>query len=160
MKPADPGEAGGQPADPAVGRLLRWYPRAWRERYGEEFLAMVEDSLDGRRPTWRLRLSLARAGLRERGHQARRAGQRAAPPVLRALTGRWWTFFVAGYVFAVLPFEFKSSSGPALRWPATAALDALVAVAALAVQSAAATGRIRRAVRRGQRLQAAPGRGQ
>jgi hypothetical protein len=38
-------------SDPA--KLLRWYPRTWRERYGEEFLAMVEDSLDGRRPGWR-----------------------------------------------------------------------------------------------------------
>ena len=49
-----------KPADPDAAKLLRWYPRAWRERYGEEFLAMVEDSLDGRRPTWRLRLGVAR----------------------------------------------------------------------------------------------------
>lgn len=52
--------------------------------------------------------------------------------MLRALTGRWWTFFVAGYFFAVLPFQFKSPSGPTLRWQATAALDALIAVAVLA----------------------------
>jgi hypothetical protein len=26
--------------------LLRWYPRAWRERYGEELLALVQDTLD------------------------------------------------------------------------------------------------------------------
>jgi hypothetical protein len=37
------------PADPRLARLLRWYPRAWRERYGEEFLALVEDTLGGRR---------------------------------------------------------------------------------------------------------------
>src|SRR5690348_9135046 len=57
-----------KPADPRLGRLLRWYPRAWRERYGDECLAMVEDTLDGRSPGWRLRLGAARAGLRERYH--------------------------------------------------------------------------------------------
>ena len=36
MKPPDPD------ADPDAAKLLRWYPRGWRERYGEEFLAMVE----------------------------------------------------------------------------------------------------------------------
>jgi hypothetical protein len=62
--------------DPAVAKLLRWYPRAWRERYGDEFLAMVEDSLDGRPPTMRLHLSVAWAGLRERDHQVRQAAAR------------------------------------------------------------------------------------
>jgi hypothetical protein len=34
----EPGEEpGGRREDPAVARLLRWYPRAWRERYGEEW---------------------------------------------------------------------------------------------------------------------------
>jgi len=66
------------PADPRLARLLRWYPRAWRERYGEEFLAMVEDTLDGRGPGWRFQLSVAWAGLRERG-------RRAAPAALRKI---------------------------------------------------------------------------
>jgi hypothetical protein len=72
----DPGTPPGEPADRALSRLLRWYPRAWRERYGEEFLAMVEDTLDGRRAGWRLHLSVAWAGLRERG-------RRTAPAALR-----------------------------------------------------------------------------
>ncbi len=120
-----------RPSDPDVAKLLRWYPRPWRERYGEEFLAMIEDSLDGERPGLRFRLSVARAGLRERGHRVRLAGQRAALPMLTALTGRWWTFFVAGYVFAILPYEFKASSGAAQGWRVTAALAALAAVAVL-----------------------------
>jgi hypothetical protein len=45
--------------DPALRRLLRWYPRAWRERYGDEFLATVEDISGGGPPTARLRLSVA-----------------------------------------------------------------------------------------------------
>ena len=28
-----------KPSDPDAAKLLRWYPRPWRERYGEEFLA-------------------------------------------------------------------------------------------------------------------------
>ncbi len=72
----------GTPGDQRLRQLLRWYPRAWRERYGEEFLAMVEDTLDGRPPGWRLRLAVAGYGLRERGHQARRVGCRVLPPAL------------------------------------------------------------------------------
>lgn len=30
--------------------LLRWYPRAWRERYGEEMLALIQDDLEEGRP--------------------------------------------------------------------------------------------------------------
>jgi hypothetical protein len=26
--------------------LLRWYPRAWRERYGAELAALIQDDLD------------------------------------------------------------------------------------------------------------------
>ena len=67
-----------EPGDPRLAGLLRWYPRGWRERYGDEFLAMVEDTLGGRRPGWRLHLSVAWAGLRERG-------RRAVPAVLRRM---------------------------------------------------------------------------
>jgi hypothetical protein len=70
------------PGVPRHGQLLRWYPRAWRERYGEEFLALVEDTLAGDRPGWRLRLAVAWSGLRERGHAARLAGGLAAIPAL------------------------------------------------------------------------------
>jgi hypothetical protein len=48
----DPGP-GPAPSGRPLDGLLRWYPRAWRERYGEEFLAVVEDTLDGSRPGWR-----------------------------------------------------------------------------------------------------------
>jgi hypothetical protein len=74
-----PGVPPGEPADQALSRLLRWYPRAWRERYGDEFLAMVEDGLDGRRPGWRLRFGVVGAGLRERA-------RRVLPAALRRMT--------------------------------------------------------------------------
>jgi hypothetical protein len=65
-----------KPADPRLGRLLRWYPRTWRKRYGDEFLVMVEDTLDGRPPGWRLHLGVAWAGLRERARRVRPAALR------------------------------------------------------------------------------------
>jgi hypothetical protein len=49
---------------------------------------MVEDSLDGRRLTWQLWLRIAQTGVRERGHQARLAGQRASVRLLRAPFGQ------------------------------------------------------------------------
>jgi len=71
-----PDAAADGPLDPRLSRLLRWYPRAWRKRYADEFLAMVEDTLDGRPPGWRLHLGVAWAGLRERARRARPAALR------------------------------------------------------------------------------------
>jgi len=51
---------------PTSRSLLRWYPARWRARYGDEFIAMIEDDLGGRRPDMRYRLSIARSGLNER----------------------------------------------------------------------------------------------
>jgi hypothetical protein len=109
-------------------RLLRWYPRAWRERYGEELLALVQDTLDEGRPRWRLRLGVISGGLRERGHQAGQAMRAAAK---NWLTGpdRWWSLFVAGLVLATLPEALTGSSAQARGWQAPAADGVLAAVA-------------------------------
>ena len=42
-------------------RLLRLYPRVWRERYGDEVLALIEQSGGG----WRCAMSLVRGAARE-----------------------------------------------------------------------------------------------
>lgn len=42
--------------------LLRLYPRAWRERYGEEFVALIEQSGGG----WRCLVNVASGATRER----------------------------------------------------------------------------------------------
>jgi hypothetical protein len=103
-------------------RLLRWYPRTWRERYGEELLALIQDTLDEGRPTWRLRLSVAWGGLRERVHQAVRAGTAAAK---RTSTG-WLITVVAAMILGSLPWDLKASLPPARAWQKTASFDALV----------------------------------
>jgi hypothetical protein len=106
--------------------LLRWYPRAWRERYGEEFLALIQDTMEDGRPAWRLRLGVAWGGLRERGHQAGR--------VVRT-TVKWrtvpdqWSLFVTGLVLASLPAAITVPPPHAGGWQAAAADGMLAAVA-------------------------------
>ena len=47
-------------------RLLRWYPPAWRARYGEELEELIAEATGGGRVPWRTRLDIARSGTRER----------------------------------------------------------------------------------------------
>jgi hypothetical protein len=80
-------------------RLLRLYPRSWRERYGEELADVILHSSDDRVP-WRVRLDVVTAGARE---QARAAGlggggsprERARGGVLTVLCA-WALFVIAG----------------------------------------------------------------
>src|SRR5674476_768925 len=58
--------------------MLRWYPASWRDRYGAELDAMIEDSLEGEQPTVHFRWSIMRAGLSERLRGAGLIG--ATPP--------------------------------------------------------------------------------
>lgn len=54
----------------AFGRLLlRCYPPAWRRRYGDELLALLDDA--GLNP--RTAIDVAAAGIRQRAHSVRRA---------------------------------------------------------------------------------------
>ena len=59
--------------------MLRWYPARWRDRYGDELAAMIEDDLEGKRPTLRYRLAIARSGLEERMRDAGLVGGPASP---------------------------------------------------------------------------------
>lgn len=45
---------------------LRWYPRAWRKRYGDELIAMMEQLDDRERRSRATRFDLIRGGLAER----------------------------------------------------------------------------------------------
>jgi len=118
--------------------LLRWYPRAWRDRYGEELLALIQDTLDEGHPAWRLRLGVAWGGLRERGRQTRRAA--AASVRRRVGPDRWGTVLMAGLVCAVVPGQLVSAPYPARAWQAVA-LGALLAAVAVAIGLWAAAGR-------------------
>jgi hypothetical protein len=108
--------------------LLRWYPRAWRERYGEELLALIQDTLDEGRPTWRLRLSVVAGGLRERGHQAGRAGRAAVKHWVG--TGSRPLIVTTGLLVISIPWNLKTPVPPARAWQATAAFAALAGIVA------------------------------
>ena len=113
-------------------RLLRWYPRAWREQYGEELLALIQDTVDEGRPAWRVRLGVIWGGLRERAHQATHPSKARAALISRRtdLVSGWLIIVVIGLVFAYLPLQFSISPPTARAWQVTAALYALAAVAA------------------------------
>jgi hypothetical protein len=49
-----------------AGGILRWYPPAWRRRYGEELIAMLDDTYGNDKLPPRVRISLFRSGLTER----------------------------------------------------------------------------------------------
>jgi hypothetical protein len=54
---------GGEDAARRAGRLLLWYPRAWRDRYGEEFAELLISDLAERPRSASRVLDVARAGI-------------------------------------------------------------------------------------------------
>lgn len=52
--------------DVRAGRLLRWYPRAWRDRYGDEFLALLGEEIDEQPRSWRREVDVRWHGVRAR----------------------------------------------------------------------------------------------
>jgi len=55
-----------------VSGILRWYPAAWRRRYGEELIAMLDDTYQNDKLPRRVKMSLLRSGLVERIRLLRR----------------------------------------------------------------------------------------
>jgi hypothetical protein len=47
-------------------QVLRWYPSAWRRRYGQELVALLEDTYGDQPLPLRCQLSLIHSGTRER----------------------------------------------------------------------------------------------
>jgi len=109
--------------------LLRWYPRAWRARYGGELAALIQDDLDEGRPAWRLRLSAIGGGLRERFRQARHAA--AASLTSPAWHNRWGTIVLAGLICGFLAGDLTSPLSAAPRGWQGVALDAVLAAVAV-----------------------------
>jgi hypothetical protein len=59
-------------------RLLRWYPKAWRLRYGGEFTQLLIDHMAERPRSWQRTLDVARCGLAARTALQRRSRPRLA----------------------------------------------------------------------------------
>ena len=80
-----------------VGRLLRWYPPRWRERYGDEFAELLRESLADGRGGVRLWWDVARSGV----HERLRAPDRDIAVLL--LSAGWIPLVPQGIVALVLP---------------------------------------------------------
>ncbi len=92
---------------------LRWYPRSWRDRYGDELSALLDDDYDRSTPV-RIRLSLVSGGIRQRARQSGLTGD-AVPAAdgvragaLVVLTA-WTAFVIAGASFAKFSEHFDEA---------------------------------------------------
>lgn len=56
-------EPGCPPGPRRLRRLLRWYPRSWRARYGEEFAELLIAEFAEQPRSWRRTVDVARSGL-------------------------------------------------------------------------------------------------
>ncbi len=145
---------------PADGeRLLRWYPTAWRLRYGDELLAMVEDTIGTDPPARRLRWSLAVSGLRERVRRSWLVGpdagteERIRGGATLVLWG-WALLLPAGLSFAKLVEHWDAATPPSDRLVPSLAVGAaqllaVVGAAAILGAAAIATPALLRSLRRG-----------
>ena len=97
-----------------LGRLLRWYPPAWRDRYGEEFVTYMEDSFGSERPPLAARLSIVAGGIRERARRSGLTGD-SVPPTDRIRAGvlmvlvSWTAMVIAGSSFAKMSEHFDTA---------------------------------------------------
>jgi hypothetical protein len=120
--------------DDRLSHLLRWYPRAWRQRYGDEFSVLLEDALGVDDPTIRFRTSVALAGLRERGHESGVIGSgRVSREQLRVgsliVLGAWAMMVVAGLSLVKSAEHFAQVMPAASRHLAQVAYDVTAAAA-------------------------------
>lgn len=116
--------------------LLRWYPPAWRVRYGEELLALLEDELGERRPPAPMAVSLRWAGLRERLHASGLTGDhRPAADRMRAASllvlCAWAACMVAGASFSKASEHFAGALPTGSQALPQDAFDAVVALGVL-----------------------------
>jgi hypothetical protein len=94
--------------------VLRWYPAAWRRRYGAELVTLLEDTyMEGPVP-WRCRLSLLRSASVERLRASGLLGSGSAPSDgVRAgsvlVLWAWAVFMVAGAGFAKLAEHWNAA---------------------------------------------------
>jgi len=115
----------------ATVAMLRWYPSAWRERYGEELVVLLEDQ--DQPPSLRVKLSLVRGGLRERLHESGLAGTQR-PPDERARTGAllvlcaWTAFVLAGASFSKASEHFAQALPVSSRAAPRGAFDTVAAL--------------------------------
>ena len=109
-------------------RLLRWYPAAWTARYGDEFVAFMEDSYGSSKVPFKSKLDIARTGITEYarefgiGSPGAEASERVRMGALLVL-GAWALFFLSGTAFAKYSEHWPSVITNGDRALPTAAFD-------------------------------------
>ncbi len=92
---------------------LRWYPAAWRDRYGDELIALLDEEYGTSLPM-SVRFGLLTGGLRQRARLSGLVGD-SAPAVdgLRAgallVLAAWTAFVIAGASFAKFSEHFDQA---------------------------------------------------
>lgn len=122
--------------DGASERHLRWYPERWRVRYGDELVALLEDTYASAGDVpWRHRATMARHGLAERARAGDFLGEQAGPNERMRAGSRLvlcgWALCLVGFALYGKATDNWSAGTPAAdRWVAGTGFG-LVAVAAL-----------------------------
>jgi hypothetical protein len=111
-------------------RSLRWYPTDWRNRYGDELVALLEDTYGDQPLPLRCRLSLVRAGAGEwligsRAEQDRGGRRQQVRSGSLLVLCAWSVFVVAGAGFAKFAEHWDAVTPPTDRRLPAAAFGAV-----------------------------------
>jgi len=124
--------------------LLRWYPKEWRSRYGEEFVELLVDDMEERPQTFGRALNVARSGIVARAAAAGLGGQpldrdggerRSLVAVGGALT-IFIVFALAIWSQLTIGWQWSAPDTVATSWAMPVMSAAIVAFGALCVASA------------------------
>lgn len=115
------------------GRLLRLYPKQWRQRYGQELEALIVEASGDHRVSWRMHLDIARGAGRERLRSAGLADNGAPGDQVRAgvlvVLCAWALFVTAGITVQKFSEHWQSATPAASRGVPSMAFTTLVAAA-------------------------------
>ncbi|HEY3843794.1 MAG TPA: hypothetical protein VGL48_11140 [Acidimicrobiales bacterium] len=98
-------------------RMLRWYPAGWRARYGDEMVALLEDTHGMGHVPRRDRAAIAWAGSVERARAAGLLGDSVSPGERRRagsllVLAAWALFLVGGAIFAKFTDNWHPATPP------------------------------------------------
>lgn len=116
-------------------RLLRWYPREWRARYGEEFTELLVAELEEQPRSFRRSIDVARSGFTARLATAGLAGQPLDGDAGGAGRRSLATLVAALSIFSVLAIALWAQLTIGWQWapPATSATTLAMVVMSLGI---------------------------
>jgi hypothetical protein len=119
-----------------AARLLRWYPKEWRARYGEEFVELLVAELEERPRSFPRNVDLVRSGLTARLAAAGLGGQPLGTPGTEAPGRRSLATLAAALsVFSVVAMALWAQLTIGWQWapPATPATSLAMVVMSLGI---------------------------